>query len=131
MTRKEVTKFLVLNTIGNFLVLFAIFGFFSTFGPALYFELQYRIIQARGVKYIVADSPQKNTKSAFGQLLEKDNPQSTPLEKPTTGGLASVLTGSKEQILIPKDPNFSILIPRLGANTKVSLISRDSPQRLG
>jgi len=34
-------------------------------------------------------------------------------------GFANILAGPKEQILIPKDTDFSILIPKLGASSKV------------
>ncbi|MBI3282683.1 hypothetical protein HYZ70_01240 [Candidatus Curtissbacteria bacterium] len=36
MTRSEIIRFLILRSIGNFLVLFAIFGVIATFGLALY-----------------------------------------------------------------------------------------------
>ncbi|MBF8249804.1 MAG: hypothetical protein HW400_405, partial [Candidatus Levybacteria bacterium] len=53
MTTKEKIRFLIIRSIGNFLVLFAIFGVLATFGPALYYEAQYRIIQIRGVHFLV------------------------------------------------------------------------------
>ena len=34
MKPSELIRFLILRTIGNFLVLFAIFGILATFGPA-------------------------------------------------------------------------------------------------
>jgi LPXTG-site transpeptidase (sortase) family protein len=102
MIKKEVIKFLVLRTIGYFLVLFALFGVFATFGPVIYYELQFRIGTARGIHYQVqvSDSNQK--------------------QNVTTGGeLGKLLSGPKEQILIPKDTLFSILIPKIGASSKV------------
>ena len=110
MTRGEIIKFLVLRTIGNFLLFFAIFGVLATFGPSLYFELHFRIAQARGVKY----SAPAETGSAFGELLEK-----TSKDKIADGGFGQLLSGPKEQILIPKDTDFSILIPKIGASSKV------------
>ena len=109
MTRGEIIKFLILRTIGNFLVLFAIFGVLATFGPSPYFEIHYRIAQARGVEYSAPDET-----TGFGELLKKTNQ-----DKIADGGFAKLLSGPKEQILIPKDTDFSILIPRLGASTKV------------
>lgn len=99
MTKTEVIRFLVLRTIGNFLVLFAIFGVLATFGPALYYEAQYRIIQIRGVHFSVAEVSRK-------------------INKPTVG-FADILSGPKEQILTPIDPVFDILIPKIGANAKI------------
>jgi len=110
MTRSEIIRFLILRSIGNFLVLFAIFGVIATFGPALYYEVSFRIVQARGVKYIVQDES-----SPLGEILKKQKTTSRGLD----GGLGSILAGSKEQILMPKDTDFSILIPKLGASSKV------------
>lgn len=110
MKKSEVVKFLILRTIGNFLLLFAIFGVLATFGPTLYYELQFRLIQLRGVQYkVVEEKP-----SLFGEILTKQNK-----DKLASAGFSAVLTGPKEQILIPKDTLFSILIPKVGANAKV------------
>lgn len=111
MERSEIIRFLVLRSIGNFLVLFAIFGVLATFGPALYYEVSFRIVQARGVHFVVAD----NQTSPLGELLKKQRGATEGI----SGGFSNVLAGPKEQILIPKDTDFSILIPRLGANAKV------------
>lgn len=100
MTKRETIKFLILQSIGNFLVLFAIFGVAATFGPALYYEAQYRIMQIRGVHFSVA----------------KEAP--TPKSKMSVG-FADILSGPKEQILTPIDTLFSILIPKIGANAKI------------
>lgn len=114
MKKLEIIKFLILRTIGNFLLLFALFGVLATFGPALYYEAQYQVMQYRGVTYTVASS--KDT-SGFGKLLESNNNQETKTN--SDASFASVVSGSKEQILIPIDTNFSILIPKIGANAKV------------
>lgn len=97
MTKNEIIKFLLLRSIGNFLVLFAIYGVFATFGPALYYEAQYRVIQIRGVHYTVRH----------------------PSEVFHTTQQASALTGPKEQDLIPSDTSFDIVIPKIGASSVV------------
>ncbi len=110
MTRQEMIRYLVLRSIGNFLVLFAIFGVLATFGPALFFEVRFRVQQFQGVKYVVAD-PTKTT-SPLGELVKK-----------YSGKEASLFSfgafGDKTQVLIPNDTNFSIVIPKIGANAKV------------
>lgn len=111
MTKLDILRYLILRTVGNFLLLFAIFGVFATFGPSLYYELQFRVAQARGVRYTIALDIPKQTTSGFGEILKKQ--QQPP------SGFAAVLSGPKEQILIPIDTEFSILIPKIGANTKV------------
>ena len=108
MTKSETIKFLVLRSIGNFLALFAIFGVLATFGPALYYEAQYRIIQIRGIRFSVAQVPT----SSANEL------QARPVSKPSIG-FADILSGPKEQILTPIDLLFNILIPKIGANAKV------------
>ena len=98
MTKKDAIRFVILRSIGNFLVLFAIFGVLATFGPALYYEAQYRIIQIRRVHFAVVAVPQKSKASV---------------------SFADILSGPKEQILTPIDPLFDILIPKIGANAKI------------
>lgn len=99
MTKSDAIRFVILRSIGNFLVLFAIFGVLATFGPALYYEIQYKIIQIRGVRFAVVPVPQKNSKPSIA--------------------FADILAGPKEQILTPIDPVFNIVIPKIGANAKV------------
>lgn len=106
----EVVKFLILRTIGNFLVLFALYGLIATFGPALYYEVSYKLIQARGVHYTV---PAKTTK--LGEILDQNN-SSVHAGNPS---LSQVLTGPTQQILIPPDTEFSIVIPKIGASARV------------
>ncbi|HSX40798.1 MAG TPA: sortase [Candidatus Saccharimonadales bacterium] len=101
MSRPEIIRFLIFRTIGNFLLLFAIFGVFMTFGPALYYEVMFRTSEASGVHYVVGSS---NTPQPVGQA---------------TVGFGQLLGGSKQQILIPKDTDFDVLIPKIGANVKV------------
>lgn len=123
MTRNELFRFLILRTIGNFLVLFAIFGIFATFGPALYYEVSFKILQARGVRYVVAST------SSFPISAQDDQPNNQILPTPTpipvsslssgVDNFAKVLSGPKEQILVPKDTQFSIIIPKIGASAKV------------
>lgn len=107
MTRTEIIRFLIFRTIGNFLVLFAIFGILATFGPALYLEIGFRVAQARGIRYVVDSSPKpQGTNSVSNQSSGVDN-------------FSQILSGPKEQILVPKDTSFSIVIPKIGASAKV------------
>ncbi len=114
MTKTEIIRYLILRSIGNFLVLFAVFGVVATFGPALYYEISFKIVQARGVHYQVYEP--KETTSPLGEILKQQKIGSI---KVYNGGFADVLAGPKEQILIPSDTSFSILIPKIGANARV------------
>ena len=107
MTHSQIVRFLLLKTIGNFLILFAIFGICATFGPALYFEVLFRVEQWRGVKYVVIN-PQSADISGFGKLLHSQN---------TNANLFTF--DQNQQVMIPKDTNFDILIPKIGANSIV------------
>lgn len=106
MNREDTIKFLILRSIGNFLLLLAIYGVFATFGPALYYELQYRVVLARGIKFEVSDSK--------AQAAVPAAPQTSP-----SLGFGEILVGPTEQVLTPIDTDFSIMIPKLGANAKV------------
>ena len=97
MTKSEIIRFLILRTIGNFLVLFAIFGVIATFGPSLYYEVQFRVAKAQGITYKVAPPVSQNSNE-----------------------LKTILAKNNERILIPKDTDFSILIPKIGASSLVT-----------
>jgi len=56
MTRQETIRFLIFRTLGNFLVLVALYGVVMTFGPAVAFEVQYKLIQVRHVHFIVSST---------------------------------------------------------------------------
>lgn len=114
MTKSEIIRYLILRSIGNFLVLFAVFGVLATFGPAIYYEISFKIIQTRGVHYQVYQP--KETTSPLGQILQQQKIGSVKI---SNGGFADVLAGPKEQILIPNDTSFDILIPKIGANAKI------------
>jgi|SRR3989338_10735481 len=109
MKRKEVIKFLLIRTVGNFLVLFTIFGFSYTFGPALYYEINYRIQTSQGIKYQVA-----NVSSAIeiNKLVQK-------YEAPPSESLLTTADKPKEKIMIPKSTEFGIMIPKIAANAIV------------
>lgn len=109
MTKSEIIRFLILRSIGNFLVLFSVFGVGATFGPTLYYEARFRILQARGVRYKIV-SPLPTTEAQSQPVFPTVAPES---------GFGAVLASSKEQSLIPKDTDFSILILKIGANARV------------
>lgn len=122
MKTPDLIRFLILRTIGNFLVLFAIFGIFATFGPALYYEVSFRILQVRGVRYVIAATNLSVTPTpVFGNPSVQITPIPTPTPVVSVGvdNFAQVLTGPKTQILTPTDTRFSILIPKIGASAKI------------
>ena len=107
MTKREAVRFVIIRTIGNFLVIFAVFGVFAILGPAIYYEVTFRIMQIRGVSFAV----QANETQSTEEILQ-ENEVISP-------GFADIIAGPTEQILIPIDTIFSILIPKIGANAKI------------
>ncbi|HSD98550.1 MAG TPA: sortase [Patescibacteria group bacterium] len=92
MDRKQFYKLLLLRSVGNFLVLFALFGIFATIGPALFYEVRFQIDNLTGTQYVVAQTDAPN------QLKTIQNNQ---------------------KVLIPPDTYFSIVIPKIGASSRV------------
>ncbi len=105
MNRREIIRFLILKSIGNFLVLFALFGVGATFGPALFFEVRYQLYQAQGIYYTIADTKEQK------QIAQATQP---PPDLPSL-----FFPSSKHQILVPTTTQFSLVIPKIGANAKV------------
>lgn len=117
MTKSEIIRFLILRTIGNFLVLFSLFGVFATFGPALYYEANFRLNQARGIRYIVKVQEGKVSKGVSNNSpFDTSDTSVSPFD---TSNPSTFPEGSNEQILTPKDTDFSILIPKIGASEKI------------
>lgn len=125
MNKFELLRFLILRTIGNFLVLFAVFGIFATFGPAVYYEVSFKVLQFRGVRYVVAATSAivPLPTSALGQPQTQITPTPTPIPNSVKSigvdNFGQVLTGPKVQVLTPKDTKFSIIIPKIGASAKI------------
>lgn len=118
MKRNEAIKFVILRTIGNFLVLFSLFGVLATFGPALYFEAQYQLIKIRGINFKVATDKDIQRKQGFADITKLNDLKSGNIRSGGPG-FGELLAGSTEQILVPSDTQFSITIPKIGASAKV------------
>jgi len=113
--KAEIIKFLVIRTISNFLILFTLFGIIFTFGPALYYEAQYQAGKLFGVEFILKDDVKEDDLSEFGKLLE--DLQSRPQSSDNVFG--AIVDGEKKQIMLPKNAEFSVVIPKIGANSNV------------
>lgn len=89
-------KVLILRTVGNILVFSSLLMIGKTFFKPALEEIRYFIDERMQKKYIIADV--KN--------IEK-------------GALSKLLASKSVQILVPEDPNFSIVIPKIGANARI------------
>lgn len=100
--RKDYLKVFVLRTIGNFLLLLAIAGVFLTFAPAIAAEVTYRYDNLVGRKFVVAGD----------ETVAKQAPQGR-------GNFAGLLGISEPLSIAPLDPEFDLIIPKIGANARV------------
>lgn len=118
MKRKGIVKYLIFRTLGNFFVLFTIYGFFATFGPAIYYEALFRWSRVAGISYSVVET---NETTPLGQLL-RERQIGTTSNQPSGSNdslLGAILSGEKQHVLIPTSAEFSIAIPKIGANARV------------
>lgn len=95
-------RILILRTIGNFLILGSLFMIAKTFYIPVKEEITY-FINAKFQKTYVVVSPQEQP----------------PEDKQATGGLAKLFQVKQIEALVPQDPNFSVVIPKIGANARV------------
>jgi LPXTG-site transpeptidase (sortase) family protein len=128
MTRQETIRFLILRSLGNYLVLVALFGVMMTFGPILKYEIQYQVIRFRHIQFVVEDASKTSSATELSQAKTPEGNTKNivtykaavkPVSTNNAPGFADILAGNKEQIMIPIDPLFSILIPKLGIDEKV------------
>jgi len=113
--RHKIIKFLVIRTISNFLILLMITGLILTFGPALYYETEYRVGQAFGVEYVLEEDIPEDELSGFGRILED-------LDRNPGGSeniFGAIVSGDRKQVILPKDAEFSVVIPKIGANSNI------------
>ncbi len=114
---REKLQFVLIRTVGNFLLLISLYGVASTFGPVLSYEVQFRVAQVRGVRYVVADPTHTPLVVNPNPAISQVSP--TPTPEVVNPGFAEAIAGAKEQIIVPPDSKFSIVIPKLGAASRV------------
>lgn len=95
----EFRRILILRTIGNFLVLSTLFVIVKTFYLPVREEIRYVLDSVSNKRYVVG-RPE----------ISKD---------PEKGGLAKLFQSSPVEILTPEDPEFSIVVPKIGANARI------------
>jgi len=105
VTSNEYYRVLFLRTIGNFLLFSSLFLIGKTFYNPVREEIRYLIDTKTQKKYIVIENPEINIKEIEGQQPK--------------GLLAKAFNIKKTEVLVPEDPNFSIVIPKIGANAKI------------
>ena len=106
--KSEYVKILILRTVGNFILFSSLFMIVKTFWIPVREELIYFANSQIQKKYVVSEDLEKQGLSLF-----KDSPYK---EK---GLLANAFKIKQVEILTPVDPNYSIVIPKIGANARV------------
>ena len=107
----EFKKIFVLRTVGNFLLFFSIFMIAKTFYQPVAEEARYLVDQYMHKEYVVVATKQE------GAAIEtKLNTAPVNQQK---GKLAELLAVKQVEALVPADPNFSVLIPKIGANARI------------
>jgi len=101
---REYYRILILRTVGNFLILSSLFMIGKTFYNPVKEEVRYFIDNQIQKKYIVTDV--------------NDASQKDQIQQPK-GMLAKALNIKPVEVLIPEDSNFSIVIPKIGANARI------------
>ncbi|HQZ14677.1 MAG TPA: sortase [Acidimicrobiia bacterium] len=104
MSKSEYYRILAMRTVGNFLVIFSIYMISWVFYKPALEEIKYAYNQAIGKKYVLVDEA-----PSYKQ----------PENSAPKGLLAAALKLNSIEVLVPKDPNFSIIIPKLGANANI------------
>jgi len=101
---EEKRKFLIMRTVGNFLVLFALYGVIATFAPITIAQIGYYYRSYTGVEYrvegdLIVRSYEESPSNPIAKLLSEAQPS--------------------EQRVNPASTDFGIVIPKIGANSNV------------
>lgn len=97
MLSKLDKRVLIVRTIGNFLVLGTIVSLLFTFWPVIAATTSHTIDKFRGKKFEAA--PTATPTQSFASLLGKSD--------------------ANIKVLVPKDPNFSIIVEKIGADAPI------------
>ena len=103
----EFILILFLRTVGNFLILTSLFFIGKTFYQPISEEVKYFVEKQAEKKYVVAsveDAPK--VKREFSGQAPKS-------------ALAKALQIKPVEVIVPQDPQFSVVIPKIAANSRV------------
>jgi len=110
ITSSEYLKILLLRTVGNFLVLSSLFMAAKTFYQPAREEIKYLVNRITNKQYVVA-VPARQGKDDMKFRLDDS--------KKGKGFLAQNFKINQVEVINPEDPNFSIVIPKIGANARI------------
>ena len=106
----EYLKILTLRTVGNFLLFSSIFIIGKTFYLPVREEIRYFIDRKVQKKYFLADIRQSKKGLTPDEKVDYSDKK---------GLFAKAFNFNQVEFLVPEDPNFSIVIPKIAANSKI------------
>src|SRR3990167_3191975 len=115
--RPDFVSIVVLRTIGNFLILLALFLTVRTFQNPVIEEFRYFSDKISNKKYILADDSPLTFQKDYSLHKKK-------------GGLNDLSNSENIEIIKPIDPQYSIVIPKINANARV-IPNVDASNRAG
>lgn len=104
--RDEFLYLLMLRTVGNFLILTSLFFIARTLYEPVRQEIRFMVDKWNNRTYVVAT---KEEELSFS--LQRGGDQK--------GRLTRTIDGHTVDVLVPEDPNFSVVIPKIGANARI------------
>ncbi len=113
--RHDYIRVLTMRTIGNFLILSSLFVIGKTFYLPARAEVRYFLDQYHKKNYVVA------TQDEAPKLIRE-------FKAKEAGRALAGVADVRYEVLVPVDPDFSIVIPAIGANAKI-IPNVDSAQR--
>jgi len=113
-TSNEYLRILILRTIGNFLVLSSLFMIGKTFYNPAKEEIRYFVNTLAHKKFVVVLPGKKEKIDEEIKKIGLQEPQNRG-----KGFLSKTFNFKQVEPLIPTDPNFSIVVPKIGANARI------------
>jgi sortase A len=104
--QKEYMYLLTLRTIGNFMILTSLFFIARTLYEPVRQEARFLVDQWNNKTYVIAT---KEEELSFSLQRAGDK----------KGLITRTINGKTAEVLIPEDPNFSVVIPKIGANARI------------
>ena len=105
----EYIRVLLIRTLGNFMILSSLFMIAKTFYQPIKEEARYFVNKQIDKEYVVASEQNPDEPG----VIQKDYSGNAQ------GGLAKMFNLKKVEVLVPTNTDFSIVVPKIGANAPV------------
>ena len=112
-TSNEYLRILILRTVGNFLILSSLFMIGKTFYKPVTEEAKYFVNSLVKKKFVLVLPGKKEN---VDEQIQKIAIQESKAQKCF---LTKTFNIKQVEALVPEDPNFSIVVPKIGANARI------------